>query len=93
MQLNNMMIVGNAMETPEEAELKKKAAETEMIDELLGGEDNFNIADNPNDKYRLKFTKELTRKQVLAHYRTPDYCLITRADTLSLLRLELDSLV
>jgi len=64
-----------------------------MIDELLGGTENYNIADNPNDKYRLKFTKELTRKQVLAHYKTPDYCIITRADTLSLLRLELDSLV
>ena len=35
----------------------------------------------------------MTRKQRLAHYKTPDYCLVTRADTLALLRLELDSLV
>ncbi len=29
----------------------------------------------------------------MAHYKTPDYCLVTRADTLALLRLELESLV
>ena len=29
----------------------------------------------------------------MAHYKTPDYCIVTRADTLQILRLELDSLV
>ena len=48
---------------------------------------------DPSDNFRLKFNKELTRKQKLAHYQTPDYCIVTRADTLKNLRLELDSLV
>lgn len=29
----------------------------------------------------------------MAHYKTPNYCLVTRVDTLKLLRIELDSLV
>ena len=46
-----------------------------------------------SDVYRLKFNRALTIKQKLAHYETPDYCFVTRADTLQALRLELDSLV
>ena len=64
----------------------------EFVDELIAGKANFEI-DDPADKFRLKYNKELTRKQKLAHYKTPDYCLVTRADTLAVLRLELDSLV
>ena len=29
----------------------------------------------------------------MAHYKTPDYCFITRGDTINILRLELNSLV
>ena len=29
----------------------------------------------------------------MAHYETPDYCFVTRADTIQVLRLELDDLV
>ena len=61
-------------------------------EELLLGHSNWDIT-NPADNYRLKFNKELTKKQKLAHYKTPDYCIVTRADTLKILRLELDSLV
>jgi hypothetical protein len=32
---------------------------------------------------------KLTKKQKLAHYKTPDYCIVTRAGTLKVLRLEL----
>lgn len=56
------------------------------------GKEDYDL-DDPSDKYRLKFNKELSRKQKIAHYKTPDYCIVTRADTLNILRLELDSLV
>ena len=56
------------------------------------GKNNYDLNDE-SDKYRLKFNRELTRKQKLAHYKTPDYCIVTRADTLKILLLELDSLV
>ena len=56
------------------------------------GREDYDL-DDPSDKYRLKFNKELSRKQKIAHYKTPDYCIVTRADTLNILRLELDSLV
>ena len=55
-------------------------------------EDNYNL-DDTSDKYRLKFNKELSKKQKIAHYKSPDYCIVTRADTIKILRLELDSLV
>ena len=61
-------------------------------EELLAGKADFDIKD-PSDNNRLKYNKELTKKQKLAHYKTPDYCIVTRADTLKVLRLELDSLV
>ena len=61
-------------------------------EELIAGTHDFDIAD-PSDNFRLKFNKELTKKQKLAHYKTPDYCIVTRADTLKALRLQLDSLV
>ncbi len=80
---------------PEEVvknEEQEKASDLNEVKELLAGEENYEIND-PSDKYRLKFNKTLTRKQILAHYKTPDYCLVTRADTLALLRLELESLV
>ena len=35
----------------------------------------------------------MSRKGKLAHYNTPDYCIVTRADTLAVLRIELQSLV
>ena len=42
--------------------------------------------------YNLRDTRKLTLKQKLAHYRTPDYCIVTRAETLQILKLELDPL-
>lgn len=62
------------------------------VEELLAGKLDYDI-NNPADRYRLKFNKDLTRKQKLAYYKAPDYCLVTRADTLHVLRVELDSLV
>ncbi len=93
MQLD-LMVQGFSVK-PEDAaknEEQEKISDLKEVKELLAGEENYEIND-PSDKYRLKFNKTLTRKQVLAHYKTPDYCLVTRADTLALLRLELDSLV
>ena len=63
-----------------------------MVEEIIAGSANFDIQ-NEQDEYRLKLNSSLTVKQKLAHYRSPDYCIVTRADTLSVLRLELDSLV
>lgn len=65
---------------------------TEAVEEFIAGKRNYDLQD-PSDNYRLKFTRDLNRKQKLAHYKTPDYCLVTRADTLAVLRLELESLV
>jgi len=48
---------------------------------------------DPSDHYRLLFTKELSVQQKLAHYRSPDYCLVTRFNTLKLLRHALEPLV
>ena len=59
---------------------------------MLAGKKDFDLTDK-KDIYRLKFNKELTKKQKMAHYQSPDYCIITRADTLQVLRLELDALV
>ena len=58
---------------------------------MLVGKKSYDLEDE-SDKYRLKFNHELTKKQKLAHYKTPDYCIVTRADTLNILLLELDSL-
>ena len=65
---------------------------TDDIEELIEGKKDYDLEDK-SDNYRLKFNRELTRKQKLAHYETPDYCFVARADTVSVLRLELDSLV
>ena len=62
------------------------------LEELIEGKNDFDIED-PTDIYRLKFNKQLTKKQKLAHYKAPDYCIVTKADTLKVLRVELDSLV
>ena len=47
---------------------------------------------NTKDKAWLRYNDELNQKQKLAHYRTPDYCIVTKAETLGLLLLELESL-
>lgn len=65
---------------------------TEAVEEFIAGKKDYDLQDK-SDKFRLKFTRDLNKKQKLAHYLTPDYCMVTRADTLPILRLELDSLV
>ena len=45
-----------------------------------------------NKVYRLSDSKLLNLKQKLAHYSTPDYCLVTRAETLSVLLVSLENL-
>ena len=67
-------------------------SQPDVVEEFIAGKRNFDIQD-PSDNFRLKFTQDLTKKQKLAHYKTPDYCIVTRADTLGVLRLELESLV
>lgn len=51
----------------------------------MAGKADYNFK-NPNDNYRLLYNKELSEKQKLAHYKSPDYCLVTRYDSLHLLR-------
>ena len=62
----------------------------ERLESIIKG--NFNSAFKINDVYQLKNSK-LSTKAKLAHYRTPDYCFVTRADTLNILLLELEPLV
>ena len=87
---NLFMIEGVGMST--KGVVKEEETADAALEELIQGEHDFTMND-PSDNYRLKFNKELTRKQKLAHYKTPDYCLVTRADTLPILRVELNSLV
>ena len=87
-------LVGTAMTINEGTDASPSLVRAGTIDkeELLAGKNDFDIQD-PSDNNRLKFNKDLTKKQKLAHYKTPDYCIVTRADTLKVLRVELDSLV
>jgi len=62
----------------------------DLIKELLASKESITLR-NKDDPYILKESK-LTKKQKLAHYKTPDFCIVTRADTLKILRLELDPL-
>ena len=68
-------IVGQVMETSLEGQMNKSQKE---VEEMLV----INKIADENDPYRLKYNKSLTIKQKLAHYKTPDYCIVTRADTL-----------
>ena len=43
------------------------------------------------DEFDLKNAK-MSKKQKMAHYSNPDYCIITRADSFRILRLELQNL-
>ena len=70
-----LAIVGQVMEAPLECQMNKSQKE---VEELLV----INKIADENDPYRLKYNKSLTIKQKLAHYKTPDYCIVTRADTL-----------
>lgn len=62
-----------------------------MIERLLDQQDREDIKDS-SDQFNIFHTTQLTKKEKLAHYETPDYCIITKAKTLNLLKLELDPL-
>ena len=59
----------------------KTAHAKSIEEEFLVGKKDYDMKDK-SDIYRLKFNRELTKKQKLAHYQTPDYCIVCRADTL-----------
>ena len=84
-----LSISGTAINTDNKAIMQEEPI---ILQEMLAGKKDFDLTDK-KDIYRLKFNKELTKKQKMAHYQSPDYCIITRADTLQVLRLELDALV
>ena len=87
----DLAITGSAIDTSDAPKQIGKQ-ESVIIEEIIAGKKDFDLK-NPADIFRLKFNRELTKKQKLAHYLTPDYCIVTRFDTLQVLRLELDSLV
>jgi len=87
--LEGLIIEGEAVTAGEEM----NKSQAEQVEELIAGKKDALKMNDPSDKYRLLYNKELTRKQKLAHYATPDYCIITRADTVNVLRLSLDGLV
>ena len=63
-----------------------------MISDLLMKEKtsyDWTVSEDPK---QLRHS-ELSTKAKKAHYKTPDYCIITRADSLNILLLELDPLV
>ena len=40
----------------------------------------------------MKFTNKIDTKQKIAHYASPDYCIVTRRSSLNIILLELGSL-
>ena len=79
------------MDEPESlSSVRKQEIHKERINCIIQG--NFNNTDSKDDLYQLKNCR-LSTKAKLAHYRTPDYCFVTRADTLNILLLELEPLV
>lgn len=54
-------IVGTAIESGETNPALKKDGSQTNLEELLAGKETFDVA-NPNDNYRLKYNRELTRK-------------------------------
>lgn len=89
------MIVGNKMSARSPAADKSGEIpqdSQELVDEFLAGKVDFDV-NNKDDKFRLINTPDLSTRQKLAHFKSPDYCLVTRADTLLLLLSQLRSLV
>ena len=64
----------------------------DLIEDFLEGRKDFDVNDK-NDKYRLMNAKDLTEGQKIAHFRSPDYCIVTRADTLYMMLSQLLPLV
>jgi len=62
------------------------------VKDFLAGKKEFDV-NSRADRYRLGNADDLTLRQKLAHYRSPDYCIVTRADTVYLLLSQLHSLV
>lgn len=58
----------------------------------MAGDKEFDVNDT-TDKYRLINTDELTLRQKLAHYQSPDHCIVVRADTIYLFLSQLQSLL
>ena len=87
-EIDDFAIVGKGLS----GAVDPMAEEGTTAEELIVGDEHYDLHD-ASDKYPLKFNKTLTKKQKIAHYEPPDYCFVTRADTLQLLRMELSSLV
>ena len=64
------------MEFEEDINEKRADANLSMIDRLIKTTDSENRR-QLNSKYLLMKATDLNTKQKLAHYRTPDYCLLT----------------
>ena len=64
----------------------------DLIDDFIEGKKDFDVNDK-EDQYRLMYNDKLSLRQKIAHYKSPDYCIVTRADTVYLLLAQLNSLV
>ena len=78
-----------------ESELRAKRVKVhqKMIADLLAREETHLDFITDEDPKQLKYSTAISFKAKKAHYKTPDYCFITKASTLSILLLELDPLV
>ena len=88
---NELCIIGNKAELHESQANASIDAE-EQVEAFIEGRKDFDVHDRA-DKYRLMNNPDLTMKQKIAHFRSPDYCLVTRSDTVYLLLAQLSSLV
>ena len=75
-----------------ELQQKRVKIYQDMINDLLTKAKTSYDWTKEEDPKQLKHSK-LSTKAKKAHYKTPDYCIITRADSLNILLLELDPLV
>jgi hypothetical protein len=92
--LDNLMVVGSSIEAKPDGSKPDDGAQDsqELVDEFLAGKADFDV-NNKEDKFRLVNTTDLSTRQKLSHFKSPDYCIVTRADTLYLLLSQLRSLV
>lgn len=84
-------VVGNQMEIHHSVANASADAE-DHIEDFIEGKKEFDV-NCTADNFRLMNSTHLTVKQKIAHLKSPDYCIETRADTIYLLLAQLNSLV
>ena len=63
----DLSITGSGIDTSAVQKKGMLKQESTIVEELIAGKADYDLKD-PSDIYRLKFNRDLTRKQKLAHY-------------------------